>query len=300
MKNLKKYICFELGGTNIRTAIIDDDMNVIEFDKISTKVLIEADDKSKCIAEILKPLVEKVGKGNVITVTLILSSLLDKDCRYVYSSPMVKGFNEINLADELEDILGLPVIMEKDVNGNMLYECYALNCDKEGIIVGVFFGTGLGNALMIDGKIYRGASGSSCELGHIPIPNSDEYCECGKKGCIELKGSGNVLRIVADALKCDIKDIFIKHKDDEKIIDIIKHIACAVATEISILDPKCVILGGGMVFMEEFPIKFLIDEIRVNLRSPNPRNSVKIEMATGHSHAGVVGAVLNAKLKCNN
>lgn len=292
---MRYYICLELGGTNLRTAVVDENNKVIKFNKISSNILSDAVDKSYCIANQLIPLINEIGKENVIVVTMALASLLDNECKYVFSSPNVREFDNINLKEEVENILDIPVVLEKDVNALLLYEIEKLNLETEGITCGFFLGTGLGNVFSINGKIYRGFTGSSSELGHIPVPDFENKCGCGKRGCIELKASGKVLAGYAKKFRCDIKDIFVKYGEKKEIENVVRYFAYAIASEITILDPRNIILGGGVVTLPNFPLRRLEDLVKENVRAPYPRKSIYLRLASNDDYAGVVGAVLNAK-----
>ena len=70
--------------------------------------------------------------------------------------------------------------------------------------------------------------------------------------------------------------------------------AIAIATEVTILDPVCVVLGGGVVRMPGFPLDELERRVKENLRIPDPRASLRLVLSSGDPEAGVVGAVINA------
>lgn len=286
----------EIGGTNLRYGIVKNSMEIVEFNKISTKGLSDAKDKIKYLAVLIDSMLHKVDIKNVKAITMALASLIDKNRKILYSSPMIKDFNNIAIVDQLQSIFKIPVIIEKDVNILLLYEINKSILNKRGIIIGVFIGTGLGNAICIDGQIYKGNSGTACELGHIPVPGLDLMCGCGKKGCIELLACGNVLhRLAAEKYKCHVSEIFIKHGNENDVRCIVFNCAIAIATEVTILDPTCLILGGGVIEMEGFPMNFLKQSIRENLRIPDPRESLKIISASGDEYAGVIGVALHAK-----
>ena len=291
----KYYLSIEIGGTNLRYGLIDTNFSIIEFNKIPTKDFSISNDKIKFLSELIMPLIDKYGKDNIICITMALASLMNRERTVIYSSPMVMGFENIKLVELLQEAMDIPVLMEKDVNVLLLYEIGKMKLNPSGIITGVFIGTGLGNAMAIDGNIYKGASGSASELGHIPIPNLEQECGCGKKGCLELLACGRVLeRLAIEEYQCDIEDIFIYHGNDKKILDLVYYLAIAIATEITILDPAYVILGGGVVEAEGFPMEYLLDTIRENLRCPNPRESVEFIKASGDMEAGVIGAAIHA------
>lgn len=294
--NNKYYLSVEIGGTNLRYGLVDTSFSLVNFHKIPTIGFSNAEDKIKYLKDLLTPFIDDYGRDNIICITMALASLMDKERTMIYSSPMIRRFENIPLAKLLEESMGLPVILERDVNTLLLYEINKQNRDSSGIVSGVFVGTGLGSAMCINGQIYKGASGAACELGHIPVPGLTQKCNCGKKGCIELLTCGKVLeKLAAEHFKCNVKDIFKLHGKDERLLDTVRYLAIAIATKITILDPNYVILGGGVIEMEDFPLEFLINEIRENLRVPKPRETIEFVIASGDDEAGVIGAAINAK-----
>lgn len=291
----KYYVCLELGGTHLRLGIVDEQMNVIRFERQPTRGLSEAADKVAYLVALLRPLVESVGHEQVIGISLALASLMDRERSMVYSSPMVSGFDNLPLRDSLATALALPVVMEKDVNILLLYEMHKQALPMEGIVAGVFVGTGLGNAMCIDGRVYAGFSGAACELGHIPVPGLAEPCGCGKLGCIERKASGHLLAELAAQLHCPVGEIFQRHGQDARVMDVVHHFALAIATEITIVDPSCILLGGGVLAMPGFPLESMLQQVRDNVRTPYPRTTLRFAHASGDSEAGVIGAALHAK-----
>lgn len=291
----KLYLCVEIGGTNLRYGAADEQFRLLDFEKIPSAGLSDAEDKGEYLENLLKPLIGKYGREAFSCLTLSLASLMDKERTICYNSPNIRGFDHLPLKSILEKRIGLPVFMERDVNTSLLYELWKNDLGKEGITIGVFIGTGLGNAMCIDGKVYTGSTGSSCELGHIPVPGLEEMCGCGKKGCIELKACGKVLaRIAKEQYHCPVSEVFLKYGDREDVLDVVKMCALATAAEVTILDPVCVILGGGVTEIPGFPVQYFRKTVEENLRIPNPRASLKIIPATGDPEAGVVGAAIHA------
>lgn len=288
------FISVEIGGTNLRYAIIDNRLNIIYFNKIKTRELSESKNKTEYLSKNIIDFLMKDYK--IKALTFAIASLMDKERTTLFSSPMIKGFENIDLKKSLEDAYNIKVVLERDVNALLLYDIKKNNLLGKGIVAGVYLGTGLGNAIAIDGKIYIGQNGAASELGHIPVLGFNKKCGCGKTGCIELLTSGKTLSRIAKKLKCDsIENIFRDHKNSRDIKNFIRCFALAVAAEISILDPIAVIVGGGVVLMKDFPKKYFEDEVRKNLRTPSPRKDMNILYSGGEDHAGVVGATINAK-----
>ncbi len=290
----KYLVCVEIGGTNLRYGIVDTQLRLHCFHKTPTQALSDAEDKIAFLSGVIEPLLEEYGRENILCVSMALASLMDKERTMLYSSPMVRGFENLAIVQALGARLKLPVVIEKDVNILLLYEINRSGRSRDGIISGVFLGTGLGNAMCIDGRVYKGGNGVACELGHIPVLGLNADCGCGKKGCIELLACGRVLQRLASAYGCHITELFSLHGGSADVRQVVYAFAVAIATEITILDPAYVILGGGVVEMEGFPLDYLKESIAENLRIPNPREALTLVPASGDEHAGVVGAAIHA------
>lgn len=288
------YLGIEAGGTHLRIAAVDRSLNVRSFKKIRSEELSDAKDKAAYLESLMMPYFHEMGRENCRCVCLSLASLMDRDRTVCFNSPNIRGFDDLPLKSMLEERVHIPVEMERDANTELLYEIQKKDLPRSGIVAGVYIGTGLGNAVCIDGRAYRGATGSACELGHIPVAGLTEDCGCGKKGCIELKASGRNLQRISAELNCPVEEVFLRHPEEEKVQEFITMTACAIATEVTILDPVCTVLGGGVVRMSGFPLEILTERVKENLRVPDPRASFKLELSSGDPEAGVVGAVINA------
>lgn len=294
-KKAKRFLCVEIGGTNLRVGVVAKDYTLEQFEKIPSAELSDAEDKGEYFKTLLNPILKKYGKDSFYGISLSLASLMNRERTICFNSPNIKGFAHLPLKEILEDIWGLPVIMERDVNTSLLYDLRKNNISGEGIVIGIYIGTGLGNAMSIDGKIYRGSTGSSCELGHIPVDGLEEMCGCGKSGCIELRACGKVLAKVSEnVFHCPVQEIFTKYGDRKEVLDIVRMCALATATEVTILDPICVILGGGVTQMPDFPLEYFVNTVKENLRIPDPRSSLRIIPASPDPEVGVIGAAINA------
>lgn len=288
-------IGIEIGGTNLRIGTVDRNWAVKDFCKYPTLALAAAEDKIEFLAQLIRKQRQMPAGGDIKAVALALASTMDRERTRIYSSPMISGFENLELVRELREIFGLPICIEKDVNILLLYEMERSSLPKAGITAGVFLGTGLGSAMCIDGKVYQGFSGTACELGHIPIPGLKGRCGCGKSACVELVASGKRLKWLADQkFSCPVEDIFLLFAEQPEVQEIIQMAAYAVATEISILDPASVVIGGGVTEMAGFPKERFLDMICENVRAPYPRESLRFSWASGDKTAGVAGAAIYA------
>lgn len=292
---MKQYICFETGGTNIRFAIVNEALEVSRFKKIPTARFNASMNPFDLICEQIDGMIDEVGKENVAAIACSWAAMLDLSRRVLLTAPNVKGFDGCPIVDRLEERYGLPTALIRDCNSLLLYEIYRQKLEPKGVICCAFLGTGLGNAISFNGELYHGANGACAELGHIPVRGVTGTCVCGKQGCVEVLCSGKVLHTLAEEkYKVPIETIFEKHLGEEDVWNVVKYSAIAIATEITLLDPSYMIIGGGVTRIPGFPFERFEEEIRNNLRLPNPRLTVRLLRATGDDEAGVVGAAINA------
>ena len=292
---MKYYISFETGGTNIRFAIVGEDLSILHFHKVPTREFSAPENAFETLCAEIEAMIRRVGRENVIAIASSWAAMLDSDCRYLFSAPNVPGFDNFPIVDRLEERFSLPAVIVRDCNSLLLYEMRKQALDPRGIVAGVFLGTGLGNALCINGELYNGANGACCELGHIPLRNVTDTCVCGKVGCAEVLCSGKVLHALAEEkYRVPITEIFRKHLDKPDVFDVVKYSADAIATEITILDPSYTVIGGGVLSIPGFPFEEFEAEIRRNLRFPGPRHSSRLVYASGDSEAGILGATIHA------
>ena len=119
---------------------------------------------------------------------------VDRTRRKVLSAPNIPGLpDDLPICQILEEALGLPVFLERDVNLLLAYDLQDLKLPRNDTIIGVYFGTGIGNSIYIGGRFHNGANGVAGELGHIPRLGQETLCGCGNACCIEPLGGGRRL-----------------------------------------------------------------------------------------------------------
>lgn len=138
-------------------------------------------------------------------------------------------------------------VVENDLKCALLAEAEYFG--EQNIAV-IYVGTGIGSAYMDGGRIIRGFLNSAGEIGHIPYIKTDTICGCGKNNCLELTASGSGLAKKAAAIGIDFENLS-KLKENntfaEAVEDFENGIGYAVSLVISMLNPKMVVLGGGVV-----------------------------------------------------
>ncbi|MFA9465241.1 MAG: allose kinase [Velocimicrobium sp.] len=292
MKN--EYILgIDVGGTNIRAGLVDQTFQLSEFVIESSNQIMDenhAIDKLVCFVE--KYLENYRKEKNVVGISIGFPSTIDKSRKKVLSTPNIKGLNNVEVVDALEKKLGIKTYIDKDVNMLMLFDMFKGSIPDVGVTLGFYLGTGLGNAITIDGELLIGKNGAAAELGHIPSRGFKGNCGCGNSSCVELFASGKYLKYLCDTYfeGTFIGNIFKKYVNHPRIKKFIHDLAIPVATEINILDPDYIIIGGGLPQMEGFPKKEFEDAIHEFARKPYPEQDLKFSYSVPTQENGVIGA----------
>ncbi|MFF2087554.1 ROK family protein [Nocardia sp. NPDC058176] len=177
----------DVGGTNIRASVVDAEGEVLDTVQAPTphsaRALEDAIDRS--VRELAR-------RHPIAAVGLAVAGFISEDRSTVLFAPHLP-WQKAPVAQRLGARLGLPVILEHDANAAGWAE-YRFGAAAGGhTVVLVAIGTGIGAALLIDGRLYRGSHGIAPELGHLQVVPGGRACPCGKRGCWERYCSGTAL-----------------------------------------------------------------------------------------------------------
>jgi glucokinase len=304
------YVGVDLGGTNIKVGICDEQGKLLQTYEGPTGVEDGPDAVLDRIAQYVKQTVSESPYAweQVVGVGAGIAGFLDLAERVVVFSGNLKWKN-VAVGRELEERLGLPVRIDNDANVAALGEAWSGAGAGVQHLVCFTLGTGVGGGIIINGKIVQGFRGMAGELGHIKVVPDLEaiQCGCGQMGCVETVSSATgIVRMATDAVergeatslslleKITAKDVFDSAKDgDEVAIRIVKraayYLAKAMAATAVVLNPQRFIIGGGVSRAGDI----LFEEIRKVFVQNVPSvlaDDVEIVPAQLGNDAGVVGA----------
>lgn len=182
----------DMGGTNLRIAGYSSDWQRLSSIAIPTRVgegpAVVLRDMAEAIRQVVEECggpgeLEGIGVGSPGPIELPEGRLLEP--------PNLPGFDGLALKGELEALLGLPVIIESDANAAALAEAHAGAGQQYGVdsLCMLTLGTGVGNGLIFDGRIWHGFRGMAGEAGHVSVWPEGLACPCGNRGCLELFAS---------------------------------------------------------------------------------------------------------------
>ncbi len=213
----------------------------------------------------------------------------------------------------LLDEFRVPVLVDNDAAMAVLGESRfgAGGGVKDMVMITV--GTGIGGGILIDGKLYRGATGCAAEIGHMVLNMDGPVCKCGHKGCFESLASGRAIATRArEAIgKAGGKSLIMKLADgdiktvsgelvaqaaaqgDKTAVGVMeetgKIIGVGLVNLVNIFNPQMVILGGGVMEGDTILLKTAMAMVKKCALIPN-REAVKIVPAKLGNKAGLLGA----------
>ncbi len=181
----------------------------------------------------------------------------------ILSSPNVKVEENFDIRGYFQKKFKVELKIDNDIN------CALLAHSKESKINNLallYVGTGLGAAFMSDGKIVRGEDNLSFELGHMPFKKAPFLCGCGKDNCVELfsGGAGMQKWLHLKGLSSMSLDELQKGQNQQakEIYDnFLEGLLVATATLVTLCNPACLILGGGVIKSNKYLLDIIKKEI---------------------------------------
>ena len=307
----KIYIGVDIGGTNIKVGICDEQGKLVKTFEGPTDAEQGPDVVLERIAEYTKKIVDLSSYAweQVEGIGIGIAGFMDIPEGFVKLSPNLPGFRNVPVKKTLEQKLGKSVKIDNDANVAALGEAWSGAGAGIANVVCYTLGTGVGGGIIINGKIHQGSNGMAGELGHISIvPDLEAInCGCGQIGCLETVSSATgIVRMANDAVergeltslalleKLEAKDVFDAAKSgDEVALRIVNRAAYylgrSMATVAVVVNPQRFILGGGVSKAGDI----LFEPIRETFRKYAPevaQEGVDIVPAILGNDAGVVGA----------
>ena len=291
-------IGIDIGGSHVAIGLVDNNGSIIQKEEFFIK------DKSN-----LKEQIEEFITENIIQMSLInnIESIGISVPGTVSENKIIKsvnlGLENYDLAGNLEKILKTPIKLKNDA------KCAALAEQRYGELaefddsVFLCIGTGVGAAVIHDGKMLEPEGVPGFEFSHTIIQKDGELCNCGKRGCFETYASLKRFkqkisdRFELNTLSGKVIRQFIQDNSDNQLIkemikDYVDYLSIGISNIINIFEPDAICIGGsfseyGNIFFE--PLKEIL--IQSNLLF-NRRNEIIIKYAKLKNDAGIIGATL--------
>ena len=294
---MSRYICVDIGGTSIKHGVLNENAIIEESNQTKTEAWLggaEVLDKVKAIG---KQYMEQYE--NIEGICISTAGMVDpEEGKIVFAGELMPDYTGTCIKKELEKTLGIPCEVENDVNCAGLAEYISGAAKESHIMFCATVGTGIGGCAIVDGSVFHGASNSACEIGYIPMEDSD-FQTLGASSILIKKVAGKK-REPLDMW--DGKKIFeLAEKGDEVCISAIKEmcdvLGKGLATICYVLNPDIIVLGGGVMAQKKFLENEIIDSLKRYLK-PILAEHLQVCFAEYGNEAGMVGALYNFQNKC--
>ena len=309
------YIGIDIGGTGVKVGVVNEKGEIINRGEIKTRVgrpyQAIVSDIATCFLEVLKN--SGYAEEDVESIGIGIPGIADEKTGSVVYCPNMNWEN-IPLREEIQKYLNKPTFVDNDATvAGYAESVFGVSAGTHSSVF-VTLGTGVGGAIILEGKIWRGFHGIGSELGHITMAIGGEPCACGNSGCLERYCSATALIRMGkqkalqhkDSLMWKLCDGDIEQLSAKTVIDAAKelddaaidvfnhyvdHLAKAIDVIIGVIDPEVVILGGGVSKAGDFLLNAVRERVPRYLQHKDIPHS-RVEIAQLGAQAGIVGAAM--------
>lgn len=248
----------DIDTDRVRFALIDITGQVI----YTSRVKMDCVRNHNNVFKVINEEIEKNKNYRLTGVGIAISGQVDTEDKKILFAPNLKWQN-IGIKDKINKDIN--VYIENEAMASAIYESWCGICQGVNNFICINSKSGIGSGIFIDGKIFRGSSGSAGEVGHIILDINGPKCECGSNGCLETYASS--LRIADMLKKASIDEVIcLARKGDNAAIEALElsatYLGVAISGLINTLNPEKIVLGKDFVKYADL----IIDDIRKTVR----------------------------------
>ena len=307
----------DLGGTKIQAVVVDDKHEVLGDSRRPTPHEGGPQDVADAMAETVRDAAKAAGlePGALAGIGVGSPGAVDDGAGTVTSARNLPGWEgSFDLATSLSSALGPIVRLGNDVQVATDAEFALGAAEDSSSLLGVFWGTGVGGGLVLDGEPWLGR-GAAGEIGHMVVRRGGAHCTCGRRGCMEAYAGRAAMEITArhkheDGAKTDLFKIMEKRgrdrltsgiwaralkREDKLATSLIERavraLGAGVASAVNLLDVETVVIGGGMgVRLGEPYVEKIAAAMTPHLFSADRPPAISV------AHLGDLGGAIGASL----
>ena len=295
-RNASYLIGIDIGGTTVELAVFNLVGEIKSKKSFDTQKSILDGNFIQVISKYIEELITKSGlqEENILGVGIGVPGMTDVDRGVVLDAPSL-GWKDFPLKQKLETFLSFPVYIDNDVNFSVLGEQWKGAGKNKDNILKITLGTGIGCGMIINGQLYRGSSFAAGEIGymiteksaaqkhyasifsgygfldnHVGGPSITNRMLKHLRQDAEVKGEWSAKRIMTLA----------KNGDDvalEIVRDAFSHLTFALINVIAIVNPECIVLGGGLSKSMDFLLPEIVRDIEKHLPVKTEISITKLE-----------------------
>lgn len=289
-----RVLALDIGGTAIKSALLDEGGQVLQEGETPS----EGRRGGKRLMERAKAVIDDYTGYDAIGVSTT-GQVDAREGRIIFANENVPGYSGMQVARILRTHARVPVVVENDVNAAALGEAHFGAGVGERDFLCLTYGTGVGGAIVIDGRIYGGADGVAGEMGHILTHPEGLPCACGQRGCYEQYASTSALMRRAREVEPSLRngralfERFSAREDLQAIVAAwVAEVTYGLISLVHTFNPSLIVLGGG-VMRQAVVVQAVRD--RLYPRLMQSYRGVRLEGARLGNQAGIFGAFVLAR-----
>ena len=298
-------IGIDLGGSHISIGVVDKDGKILDKRDKHLRGIAKRLIKSTIEETIISNIKEYQKNYKITEIGIAVPGSVKND-KILKSVNL--GLKDYELVGVIKKEIDLPIKIRNDAKCAALAESKYGALKKYNRVLFMTLGTGIGGAVIINGKLLDAGEYPGCEFGHMVIKENGLECNCGRKGCFEKYGS---MRAFKDNLRNELgledktsgkelmailKNTTKESKDYAKIEKVrkqyIRDLSVGITNLVNIFEPEAIGIGGSFVYFSEA----LLDDIKELIIKEkmlfNSRNEINIQTAVLGNEAGIIGAIL--------
>lgn len=290
----------DVGRTHVRVALVDLGHQLLAERSVHLDVEDHPDEALDTAARLVDAVLDEAGhtRAELVGVGFGVPAPLDA-AGEVGASSMLPGWTGHRPADELQQRLGIVVHTENDANTGALAEALWGSGRGHRIVVHVKAASGVGAGIVVDGTLFRGASGTAGELGHTTVRDGGDICRCGNRGCLELQVGGPALlaQVRNSGLRVETLEQLIERALDgdaagrRVLLDAGDQLGLALVNTVNLLNPDVIVFGGELSTAGDLVLAPLKARVQRSAIAPAAA-AVDVLMATLGNRAEALGAAL--------
>ncbi|MFH0926908.1 MAG: ROK family protein [bacterium] len=304
-------IGIDLGGTNLRIALITDKGEILKKNNYSIC-------EDRTVATVVSKLIHGIQKliedshldlNYIAGIGIGAPGIIDIDKGVIISSPNLSDWKKVPLRKIITEKFTTKVILENDANAAAYGEWWMGQKKEPNSLICITLGTGVGGGIILDKKIWHGADGTAGEIGHMTIDINGPLCSCGNNGCLEVFASAT--GIVSRTLKAlaKYKESILNQTEKEKLTsaDVYEaavkgdrlaqsimrktgeYLGVGLANLVNLLNVEAIVIAGGVTKAGDLILKPALEEMKKRAFCV-PSERVKVAFAELADNAGVIGA----------
>ena len=288
----------DLGGTNLRAAVISREGKILEKIAVSTNPQFGRESLLSEMVTAINDLRSRWGGGELAGIGLGVPGFILLKEGVIRNSNNLACLEDFPFRDEMEGRLKTKVVLENDANAAALGEKWMGAGRDVNDLVLFTLGTGIGGGIISGGKVLHGFLGMAGELGHLTVVPNGTPCGCGNRGCVEKHASALAISTMARMLgmgdhltAAEVYDLAVKGNEHARTVfqSMGEALGIALAMMVNTFNFPLYLLSGGVLPAWEFFAPPMLEELRwrsFTFRTTNTR----VEKAILGNEAGLYGA----------